>query len=59
MTKKHFKAIAEILRLHNNRTDDQGATSYLAYDLIEFFESINPNFDKDKFIQATHIKNVK
>ena len=45
MTKKHFIEIARILK------QDKANTS-LIFDLADYFKSINPLFNKDKFIEA-------
>ena len=45
MTKKHFEAIAKILREHNDKASIINA---LAFE----FSKANPNFDATKFIKA-------
>ena len=47
MTKKHFEAIAKILKA-------QGANLALVMELAAYFESakINPNFDAARFVAA-------
>ena len=52
MTRKNFEEIAEILRRHDLRTMDRGATNYLMHCFIEYFEKENHNFQKGKFIKA-------
>ena len=49
MTRKHFKAIAEII---NDAGDDVDAVERLAGDLASYFKSENPNFDRDRFLTA-------
>ena len=51
MTKKHFKAIAEILR--GRRQEDEVIISALVDDFIEYFNTENPLFSADKFLKAT------
>lgn len=48
MSKKHFKAIAEVIREIDSREQRQ-ATGYALADL---FEGYNTRFDYDKFIKA-------
>lgn len=45
MTKKHFIAIAAILKAHK-------ADSNLVHSLAAAFANLNPNFDATKFINA-------
>tara|TARA_R100001086_G_scaffold125656_2_gene64983 strand:- start:604 stop:756 length:153 start_codon:yes stop_codon:yes gene_type:complete len=45
MTKKHFVRIADILKEHS-------ADYYLVKDFCKYFETENPNFDKEKFVNA-------
>ncbi len=60
MTKKHFEAIAKILR--NNLTDSVGQTNTqvisVAMDLGRYFEEVNPRFDRQKFFDACNPKEV-
>lgn len=46
MTKKHFEAIAAIIR------DSEVSPHLIARDFADYFQSINPNFDRDKFLAA-------
>jgi hypothetical protein len=46
LTKKHFKAIAEILATHD-------ADPALISAFADYFEKINPRFDSDRFIAAS------
>lgn len=48
MTKKHFKAIAEIIR--NTRCVKEIAQ--VAIKLADYFADENPLFDRDKFMTA-------
>ncbi len=45
MTKKHFEAIAKILKA-------QSANLALVMELAAYFESTNPNFDAERFVKA-------
>ena len=45
MTKKHFEAIAAILREHNDKASIINA---LAFEFAKF----NPNFDAERFVKA-------
>jgi len=64
MTKKHFKAIAEILRVHRlNAQNDydydhtvQNTVNEIAGDLADYFKSQNPRFDRTRFLQAAGIE---
>lgn len=55
MTKKHFEAIAAVLK----RARDEEARGYktdaesIAYDLASCFKKFNANFDAKRFIEAT------
>jgi hypothetical protein len=55
MTKKHFEAIARILnsQLPYNNVDAVSLAD-IANDLADYFESVNPNFDRTLFIDAVH-----
>lgn len=60
MTRKHFEAIATVLRQENahlaqgNVPDYAGqrTLSSLAYSLADAFEDDNPRFDRQRFIAA-------
>jgi hypothetical protein len=45
MTKKHFEAIAAIIK-------HTGPEFVVAEELAAYFETINPNFDKQRFLTA-------
>ncbi len=47
MTRKHFVAIAAILK-------ERGASHYVVMALCDYFESENPNFDREKFVKACY-----
>tara|TARA_R100000231_G_scaffold109253_1_gene80835 strand:+ start:1008 stop:1166 length:159 start_codon:yes stop_codon:yes gene_type:complete len=46
MTRKHFVAIAKVLR-------ENDAKHHLIIDLCDYFQSENPNFDREKFVSAS------
>lgn len=46
MTRKHFKAIAEII------SSQPDVSITLAEELASYFKSDNPNFDRDRFLTA-------
>ena len=50
MTKKHFKAVAEIIR--NLRPEAEREKEYLIESFARLFEAENPRFDYDKFAKA-------
>ena len=56
MTKKHFIAIAAILngelRDFGFSESQSGAIHSIAHELADYFQTINPNFDKERFITA-------
>lgn len=45
MTKKHFVALAAILKANN-------ASMYLILPIADLLAEVNPNFDFDKFVAA-------
>lgn len=45
MTKKHFEAIAKILKV-------QDASPELVYEFSLYFATTNPNFDAERFVKA-------
>jgi hypothetical protein len=45
MIKKHFEAIAKILR-------DNKADQNLVQSLAQYFATTNPNFDAERFVKA-------
>lgn len=59
MTKQHFEAIAAILgRYHIDNAAEGFDMGYadagfgITSDLADYFESVNPRFDREKFIAA-------
>jgi len=60
MTKKHFEALALAFQHAKNRTRKQAEHSnirQLCYDIIEICEQVNPNFDRDKFLEVVNKSN--
>ena len=53
-TRKHFEAIAEILRTERvGRPASHNITvDAISHRMVEFFERENPEFSRDKFLQA-------
>lgn len=54
LTKKHFKAIAEIINLNrlivfDGDKEREVLRMEILEDLSKFFKTENPNFDEDKF----------
>ena len=49
MTKKHFEAIAKILR---DSEVDPNFVQALAKALAQYFATTNPNFDAERFVKA-------
>ena len=56
MTKKDFEAIAAIIRrlstIHVPDENGQGMLLTVTNDLAEYFATVNPNFDRAKFLKA-------
>lgn len=50
MTKKHFIALAAILK--NARADDAALIDGVAEKMADYFVTVNPNFDKGRFMRA-------
>lgn len=50
-TRKHYKAIAGIVKLAHN-DDDTISTPVLLNGISKMFENDNPRFDRSKFIKA-------
>lgn len=51
MSRKHFKAVAELLRAYRDLVS-ANTFNDLVHGFIDVFEQENPNFDSDKFIKA-------
>lgn len=62
MTKKNFQAVADVILRIRPRVDDlngpNGPTTLelVVQELVRIFEADNPNFDRDRFIEATYPK---
>lgn len=60
-TRKHYKAIAEIIEDTTNEEVSTGVTypkidkRSLVFKLADYFEQDNPRFDRDKFMAACGI----
>ena len=57
MTKKHFEALALAFNNAKNRTSKHAEYSNirrLCYDIIEICEDANPNFDRERFLEAVN-----
>ncbi len=53
VTKKDFNKVAELIQ-KNTCNDTFVIKNYLVNELCDYFESINPNFHRGKFIHACH-----
>lgn len=51
MTRKNFKAIADIMRKYK-LTSDEITINKLAAELATYFKTDNPTFDRSKFMRA-------
>ena len=52
MTKKHYEAIAAIIKRQMKFTDCPGEIENVAANLAIFLRTQNPKFDRDKFLKA-------
>jgi hypothetical protein len=60
MTKKHFNAIAEIVKTAiENNPGAKGTISAMGYKLATLCENDNPNFDLGRFLTACGIEEVQ
>lgn len=53
MTRKDFKAIAEIIRTYNLTNHDSLDLYNLTVELATYFRKANPTFDKGRFMKAS------
>lgn len=51
MTRKHFEAIAYIVNVARQEFDSETAER-IAGDLAAYFQGLNPNFDRVRFLTA-------
>lgn len=51
MTKKHFEAIAEVIK--NTLVSDRREATATA--MADYFETVNPRFNRDQFLTACGI----
>lgn len=56
MTRKHFEAIAAILADHHPVPGNDPDITFAdtVYDLCNYFETVNPNFDRARFRKAAY-----
>lgn len=52
MTRKDFKAIADVIRTYNLTTHDSLDLYNLTNDLAKYFKQANPTFDRSRFMRA-------
>jgi len=62
MTRKHYRAIAEFIRNNTSEIDDDIHSHFmfvprnsLVFELANLFAADNPNFDRQKFLDACGI----
>ena len=48
--KQHYEAIAKVIKDHN--VNDTECCYYVVADIVDMFDSDNPNFDRVRFIEA-------
>jgi len=61
MTKKHFEAIAKILKRNMPQVDTEWEVQVKSYhkaiiELANYFGEVNPNFDNARFVNAVYTK---
>lgn len=49
MTRKHFQAIADVIRKYGG---DEGRKALMALEMAATLRQFNPNFDRERFIRA-------
>lgn len=52
MTRKHFQALAAITASISNPT----TRAFVANGQADYFETVNPNFDRDRYLAAAGVK---
>jgi hypothetical protein len=52
MSRKDFKAVAEIIRKYNILRHDQMDLYEMSIELCSYFKKANPTFDKGRFLKA-------
>lgn len=55
-TRKHYRAIAKILKNHDDFIERVNKYTSLCNDLADYFASDNPRFDREKFLAACGVK---
>jgi hypothetical protein len=52
MTRKHFKALADMIKNEKNWGGDPATLAVVAESLATICKQSNPNFSRDKFLEA-------
>lgn len=57
MTKKHYEAMATIIKEAYDKCPTQNTTRYddIVYPLADYFATDNPKFDRERFLTACGI----
>lgn len=55
MTRKHFEAIASILSDNRFEGGRKEAVRSIARDLADYFDDVNPYFDRERFLAASGV----
>lgn len=55
MTRKHFIAVAKVLAATDG-IHDYSTKAFIAHGLADEFATINPNFDRDRFLKACGVE---
>lgn len=58
LTKKHFEAVAQILKRNAVCKDRVTTWLNISRELADYFESQNPNFDRNRFYRACSFDDV-
>ena len=63
MTKKHFKEIADIIRVNTHTAQKPGMQTYISTwvveELISYFSKVNPSFNSEKFRYVANFNKPK